>query len=94
MAITSIKATYSLDVETVRSLERLADMWSVPKSEALRRVIRMAAERHAGVDSGTTNVLDQLQRSLALNKDAADRWMAAARSERHASARRREDRLG
>jgi len=54
----------------------------------------MAAERHAGVDTGTTNVLDQLQASLNLDDDAATRWMAAARTERHASARRREDRLG
>ena len=94
MAVTFIKATYSLDVETVRSLERLAELWSVPKSEALRRTIRMAAERHAGMDAGTTIVLDRLQRSLALNEGAAARWMAEVRTERHASARQREDRLG
>ena len=93
MAVTSVKATYSLDVETVKSLDRLAELWRVPKSEALRRAIRMAAELHAGVDSGTTTVLDQLQRSLALDEDAAARWMAAARTERDASAQRREERL-
>jgi len=94
MASTSIKGTYTLDVETVRSLERLAELWAVPKSEALRRAIRMAAEQHAGIDAGTTKVLDQLQRSLALDEDAASRWMKRVRAERHASARRREDRLG
>lgn len=92
MAITSIKATYSLDVETVRSLERLAEVWGVPKSEALRRTIRMAAERHGGIDSGTTELLDQLQNSMKLSANAADAWMARIRQERRDAATGREDR--
>ncbi|MHC4956716.1 MAG: ribbon-helix-helix protein, CopG family [Planctomycetota bacterium] len=94
MAIASIKGTYSLDVETVRSLERLAALWAVSKSEALRRAIRMAAEQHAGIDAGTTKLLDQLQRSLGLDEDAAAHWNEQARDERRASARKREDRAG
>ena len=43
MAITTIKSTYSLDVETVRMLESLARRWNVSKSEVLRRAIRSAA---------------------------------------------------
>ena len=37
MAVTTIKSTYSLDVETVRTLETLACRWNVSKSEVLRR---------------------------------------------------------
>ena len=37
MAVTTIKSTYSLDVESVRALEELARHWEVPKSEVLRR---------------------------------------------------------
>ena len=44
MAVTTIKSTYSLDVETVRTLEMLARRWDVSKSEVLRRAIRAAAE--------------------------------------------------
>jgi len=94
MAVTHVKGTYSLDVETVRSLERLAEVWAVTKSEALRRAIRMAAELHAGIDGGSTRLLDELQRSLGLAEKAAALWMEATRSERSASARAREDRVG
>lgn len=93
MAITSVKATYSLDVETVKALGRLAELWGVPKSEALRRVIRMAAERHAGIDSGRTTVLDELQRSVGLAGRAADAWIERSRRERSSSARSREGRV-
>ena len=43
MAIPIVKATYSLDVNTVKALERMAKRWAVSKSEALRRAIRAAA---------------------------------------------------
>ena len=36
MATTTIKATYSLDPETVRLLERVSRRWGVSKSEARR----------------------------------------------------------
>ena len=43
MAIPKIKSTYSLDVETVRTLESLARRWNVSKTEVVRRAIRAAA---------------------------------------------------
>ena len=43
MANPTIKATYTLDVETLRVLERAAKRWGVSKSEALRRAIRASA---------------------------------------------------
>ena len=42
MAITTIRSTYALDVETMQVLERIAHRWKVSKSEALRRAIRAA----------------------------------------------------
>lgn len=91
MATETIKSTYSLDVETVRSLERLARSWKVSKSEALRRAIQASAARdpqEAGREA--LGALDELQRSLDLPRGAAGRWSARARAERHAASRRRE----
>ena len=94
MASLRVKATYSLDVETVNNLERLARKWSVSKSEALRRVIAMAVEQCAGSEGGTTAALDELQRSIGSARDLAERWLETNRAERKASARKREDRIG
>jgi hypothetical protein len=74
MAVTTIKSTYSLDVETVEALEAMARRWRVSKSEALLRAIRLAA-------------LDDLQSTLDLDRESATSWGQSARTERHASSR-------
>lgn len=78
----SVKATYSLDVETVRKLEEMARRWGVSKSEALRRAIHVAAGETTGSDSPAIRALDALQRSLAMDPIKARRWVAASASER------------
>ena len=91
MATETIKGTYSLDVETVRALERLARRWNVSKSEALRRVIQASAAREpreAGREA--LRALDDLQRSLELTAGAAADWSAGVRAERRSASRRRE----
>ncbi len=88
MASTTIKSTYSLDVETVRSLERMARRWKVSKSEALRRAIRTVAEQNSPPEGDATAALDALQRSIDLSADAARRWGGQVRAERRASPRR------
>ena len=94
MAITTIKSTYSLDVETVRALENIARRWKVSKSEALRRAIRAAA----GEDSRETNdavvALDKLQRSMNLSAAKARAWSRRARTQRQTSSVRSELRGG
>ena len=87
MAIPKIKATYSLDEETVRLLERLARQWDVSKSEALRRVIRASAAQPR-VDDATA-ALDRLQQSLGMTEAVAAAWARHARAERRAGAKRR-----
>ena len=91
MATETIKGTYSLDVETVRALERLARRWNVSKSEALRRVIRASAAQ-APRDAGheALRALDDLQRALNLSARAAVRWSAFARAGRRSASRSRE----
>ena len=85
MAIPKIKATYSLDLETVRALEATAARWRVSKSEALRRAIRAVAEgKLPGEDTDPVAALDALQKSLELDADGASRWQESARAERHA----------
>jgi hypothetical protein len=82
MAIPRIKATYSLDADTVRVLERAAHRWGVSKSEALRRAIRALASTSAS--SEAEDALDQLQAAAGLTAKSADRWAKDVRAERRA----------
>jgi hypothetical protein len=88
MTIQRIKATYSLDGETVRMLERLARRWKTSKSDALRRAIRSASAKdsagHAGT-SGRLSALRRLQDSLALTEGIVASWSRHVRAERRAS---------
>jgi hypothetical protein len=89
MAIPRIKATYSLDVETVQALERTAQRLGVSKSEMLRRAIRSAAATEgAGPQDGAVAALAELQGSLKLDSRAAANWIAENRAERQARHRR------
>jgi predicted transcriptional regulator len=92
MARTTIKATYSLDPETERHLEEMADAWKVSRSEALRRAIRAAAEATAPRGERGIEALDRLQEALGLSEQAAGRWEKASGSERQSTSRKREGR--
>jgi hypothetical protein len=87
MASATVKSTYSLDLETVRTLERIARRWKVSRSEALRRAIRAVAERDAEIGRDPLDALDALQRSLALTPATARGWTEAVRAERRATRR-------
>ena len=89
MATMTIKSTYSLDVDTVRTLDTIAHRWRISKSEALRRAIRIAAQQPPAGPAEATTALNELQRSLKLTTDAADRWRREVRSERRTSERHR-----
>ncbi len=90
MARTSIKSTYSLDLEAVETLETMAKRWRVSKSEALRRAIRLAAGHTVSGAAEALAALDQLQVSLRLDRDSAARWQNSVRKERSASSRQHE----
>lgn len=92
MATQTIKTTYALDVETVRSLEGLARRWSVSKSEALRRAIRAASAAPPAGAPEAVEALDRLQLAVGVKTFDAARWSAAVRAERRAASRRRESR--
>ena len=96
MAVTTIKSTYSLDVETVRTLESLARRWNVSKSEVLRRAIRAAAEEgspRAGELSPRAQrkleAFRKLQASLKRRGVDFERWEREVRAERRASSIKR-----
>lgn len=88
MAVTTIKSTYSLDVESVRTIERLAKRWNVPKSEVLRRAIRLAAAAGDPDDDAALSALDRLQASLRARRVDLAQWERDSEAERRASARR------
>ncbi len=88
MAVTSIKSTYSLDVETVATLEEIAARWGVSKSEALRRAIRAAARKAPRREQGALQAFEALQASLQLSAADADAWNRRIRAERRASGSR------
>lgn len=83
MAKPTIKVTYSLDVNTVRVLERAAQRWGVSKSEALRRAIH-ATTRHETDPRAGLGILDELQAAAGLSPAPAKRWADAVRAERRA----------
>lgn len=87
MAVSTIKTTYSLDVETVRTLERMARKWKVSKSEALRRAIRIAAAQPEAERLSPVQALDALQTSLDLDAEGAARWERRVAAERRASSK-------
>ena len=84
MATTTIKSTYSLDVETVRTLEALASRWNVSKSEVLRRAVRTAAAEDRGGAAGPLAALRRLQADVLEDGVAIERWMRDVRAERRA----------
>jgi hypothetical protein len=87
MAGVTIRSTYALDVETVRTLEDVARRWNVSRSEALRRAIRAVA---AGSPDAALAALDELQGSLKGRRGHVGRWAGGVRSERRAASARRE----
>lgn len=89
MAISRVKSTYSMDGETVRTLDSLARRWKVTKSEALRRAIQMAAAREPPGEA-QLRALEDAQRSMRLARKVADAWLEGARRERRAASRRGE----
>ncbi len=92
MAIPTLKATFSLDLQSARALEALARRWKVSKSEALRRAIRGAMTAPAGGADEALRALALAQGSMALTAEAARAWQRRVRAERQASSRRREER--
>ena len=91
MAIPRVKATYSLDVETMKVLERVAKRWGVSKSEALRRAIR-ATMSAAQPNDERTSALDELQSIAGVGSASANAWAASVRAERRSSGSKAEKR--
>ncbi len=92
MAIPKVKATYSLDVATVRTLEETARRWGVSKSEVLRRAVQAVGQRGSGVPNDALRALDELQEAQALTDGKATSWARNVRRERRAYSSRREPR--
>ena len=84
-----VKATYTLDVDTVRALEALARRLNISKSEALRRAIHAASGSAPAASSPALAALDRLQRSAGLTSARAAAWMAQVRTERRSASIRR-----
>ena len=88
MATTTIKTTYSLDVESVRALDELAGRWGVSKSEALRRTIRSEAARQPARGRDALAALDQLQAALRSRNVDLEQWAREVEAGRRAAGRR------
>lgn len=91
MAIPKIKATYSLDVTTVRALERLSARWKVNKSEVVRRAIHQA-ERADEPMNDAIAALDALQQHLVDEETNLEDWAEDIRQARLESDKARRDR--
>ena len=80
MAIPRIKTTYSLPVDTVAALDRLAARWAVSRSQALARAVAAADESEPPSDALVA--LDAWQAALQLGPEQAAAWERRARDER------------
>jgi hypothetical protein len=87
MATVTVKATYSLDEETVRELEGLAARLGVSKSEALRMAVRHLARAEVAPGQLEIAALDELEARLGLTEERAEEWAGRVRRERLASER-------
>lgn len=47
MAVMSVRATYSLDAETTKTISALAKRWQTSQAEVVRRSVKLAAEQAA-----------------------------------------------
>jgi len=89
MARLSVKSTFSLDLRTIRSLERISRRWGVSKSEALRRAV-LIAEQGEGETPDALHALEELQRSLGMTPARVREWSRAVRDERRSASEARE----
>ena len=87
MPTAKIKATFSLDTDTIKELERMAKRLRISKSEALRRAIRLAARAEPRPGEDQLEALNELQESLNLAPDDLRKWERQARRLRQASSR-------
>ncbi len=87
MPTAKVKATYSLDVETVRELESMAKRLGISKSAALRRAIRLAASAEPRPGEDQLAALDDLQQALGDSPEALKKWERQARQLRRTSSR-------
>ncbi|MFK7966688.1 MAG: ribbon-helix-helix protein, CopG family [Burkholderiaceae bacterium] len=71
-----------MDAETRRLLDRLAQDWSVSRSEALRRAIRQTAGTEFA--SNRLAALDLLQKRAAMTAAKASQWVEDVNNERKA----------
>jgi hypothetical protein len=70
MAKITVRSTFALDPQTVDSLDRLARNWAVSKSEALRRVVNVAAAvEEMDATSDALAALDELQQTLGMESE-------------------------
>ena len=88
MGSLSIKSTYALDPDTVRTLDNIARRWKVSKSKALRRAIRAVAGRVPEQSHNVLQALDELQDALGPTATTTRAWIQSDRAERRASSRR------
>ncbi len=88
MTAPKIKATYTLDAETVKLIDRLARRWKTSKSDTLRRVVREAAADHGSSPDDPEAWIEKfkrLQKSFDLTEMQAKQWRRENRAVRRAS---------
>lgn len=89
MAITTIKSTYSLDVDSVRTLESLARRWNVSKSEVIRRALRTAAMTADDAEGEVAlEALSRLQDTVRERGVDLGQWARDLKAERKAAGHR------
>ncbi len=89
MPQSTVRSTYSLDLATVRDLERLARRLGTSKSEVLRRAVRALVQQEPDLAAQSLQALNELQSRADLSQEHAKEWASQVRDERIDGERKR-----
>lgn len=96
MALMTVRATYSLDAETTKTIGALAKRWQTSQAEVVRRSVKLAAEQAAAEPERKTPVeviAHYRQHGLPRSWDEMQTIIEAQRHDRHEDDAKRMDRL-
>lgn len=86
MALMTVRATYSLDAETTKTIGALAKRWQTSQAEVVRRSVKLAAEQVAAEPAPMTPadvIAHYRQHGLPRSWTEMKKIIAAQRRERH-----------
>lgn len=96
MALMTVRAMYSLDAETTKTIRALAKRWQTSQAEVVRRSVKLAAEQAAAEPGRMTPaevIAHYRQHGPSRSWNETKKIIAAQRRDRHGDDAKRVSRL-